>query len=87
MRWLRPSGTVFDASAAIVCNGTSDASHDETVPIRLPRATLLAFGLLALAMFGVAAIAEVDAAGQGAVAAAGADGPSLRELLHLCLEG
>ena len=50
-----------------------------------PRATLLAFGLLALAMFGVAAIAEVDA-GQGPVAAVDTDGPSLRELLHLCLE-
>lgn len=52
-----------------------------------PRATLLAFGLLALAMFGVAAIVEVDASGQGPVAAVDTDGPSLRELLHLCLEG
>ena len=49
-----------------------------------PRATLITFGLLALAMFGVAAIAEVGA-GQDPVAIVGTDGPALRELLHLCL--
>ena len=49
-----------------------------------PRATLITFGLLALAMFGVAAIAEVGA-GQDPVAIVGTDGPGPRELLRLCL--